>query len=93
MNDRLAEGYYLLGLCQRALQRTGPALVAFERALTIQPTLFRAREELADLYGAEGKTDKRLDQLEALAALDPGPGRAIGLGLAYARAGQSDRAV
>jgi tetratricopeptide (TPR) repeat protein len=93
MNDRLAEGYYLLGVCQRALQRTGPALMAFERALTIQPTLFRAREELADLYGAEGKTDKRLDQLEALAALDPGPARAIGLGLAYARAGQSDRAV
>lgn len=93
MDERLADGYYLLGLCQRGLQRTEPARVAFERALAIQPTLFRAREELADLYGAQGKTDKRLDQLEALAALDPGPARAIALGLAYARAGQSDRAV
>jgi tetratricopeptide (TPR) repeat protein len=93
MNDRLAEGYYLQGLCLRALQRADPARAAFERALTIQPTLFRAREELADLFGAQGKTEKRLDQLEALAALDPGPGRAIALGLAYARAGQLDRAV
>ncbi len=93
MDDRLAEADYLLGLCQRALQQTEPARVAFERALTIQPTLFRAREELADLYGAQGKTEKRLDQLEALAALDPGPARAIALGLAYAGAGQTDRAV
>jgi len=93
MSDRLAEGYYLLGLCQRALSRNDPARAAFERALSIQPTLFRAREELADLYSAQGKTEKRLDQLEALAALDPGPARAIALGLAYARAGQTDRAV
>lgn len=93
MADRLAEGYYLLGLCQRALSHNEPARSAFERALTIQPTLFRAREELADLYGAQGRTERRLDQLEALAALDPGPGRAVALGLAYARAGQTDRAV
>jgi tetratricopeptide (TPR) repeat protein len=93
MDDRLAEGYYLLGLCQRALQRLEPARSAFEHALSIQPTLFRAREELADLYGVQGKTEKRLDQLEALAALDPGSGRAVALGLAYARAGQVDRAV
>lgn len=93
IDDRLAEAYYLLGLCQRALQQPDAARVAFERALTIQPTLFRAREELADLYGAEAKTEKRLDQLEALAALDPGPARAIALGLAYALAAQTDRAV
>jgi tetratricopeptide (TPR) repeat protein len=93
MSDHLAEGYYLLGLCQRALSQSDSARAAFERALAIQPTLFRAREELADLYGAQGKTEKRLDQLEALAALDPGPSRAAALGLAYARAGQADRAV
>src|SRR4029079_12126505 len=93
MADQLAEGYYLLGLCQRALAHNEPARAAFERAVAIQPTLFLAREELADLYGAQGKTEKRLDQLEALAALDPGPSRAIALGLAYARAGQTDRAV
>lgn len=92
-DDRLAEAYYLLGLCERALQRPDAARGALEHALTIQPTLFRARDELADLYAAQGKTEKRLDQLEALAALDPGPSRAITLGLAYARAGQADRAV
>jgi tetratricopeptide (TPR) repeat protein len=93
LSDRLAEGYYLLGLCERALSHNEPARMAFERALAIQPTLYRAREELAELYGAQGKTEKRLDQLEALAALDPGPSRAVALGLAYARAGQTDRAV
>ena len=92
-DDRLAEGYYLLGLSQRALKRTDQARAAFERALSLQPALFRAREELADLYGAQGKTEKRLDQLEALSARDPGPVRAVALGLAYAKAGQSDRAV
>ena len=33
------------------------------------------------------------DQLEGLTALDPGPSRDVALGLAYARAGQTERAV
>jgi tetratricopeptide (TPR) repeat protein len=92
-DDHLAEGYYLLGLCDRGLGRDNDARTALERAITLQPALYAAREELADLYGAEGRTEKRLDQLEALAALDPSPARAVALGAAYARAGQIDRAV
>ena len=52
------------------------------------PALLHAREELADLYGALGRTDDRLTQLEALSRLDPGASREVALGLAYARAGQ-----
>jgi tetratricopeptide (TPR) repeat protein len=93
LDDRLAEADYLLGLCERALGKDEAARTALERAIALEPTLFRARDELADLYGALGRTDRRLDQLEALAALDPSAPRSVALGLAYARAGQADRAV
>ena len=63
------------------------------RAVDFAPTLLPAREELAELYGRLGRIDEHLTQLEALAALDPGPSRSIALGLAYSRAGQIDRAV
>ncbi len=66
---------------------------ALNRAVDLTPALLPAREELADLYGRLGRVDERLTQLEALAALDPGPSRSIALGLAYARAGMIDRAV
>jgi tetratricopeptide (TPR) repeat protein len=93
MDDRFAEAYYLLGLCQREAQHPEAARGALERSVDLQPALVQAREELADLYGAMGKTEGRLTQLEALSALDPGPSREVTLGLAYARAGQADRAV
>ena len=64
-----------------------------KRAIDLSPTLLPAREELAELYGRLGRTDDRLTQLEALVALDPGPRRSIELGLAYSRAGMTDRAV
>ncbi len=93
IDDKFAEAQYLLGLCQRDAQQPQAARQALERAVELQPTLFHAREELADLYGALGRTDDRLTQLERLAALDPGASREVALGLAYARAGQTDRAV
>jgi tetratricopeptide (TPR) repeat protein len=93
LDDHLAEAYYLLGLCERATRRTDAARAALERALALQPTLLLAREELADLYGSLGKTESRLSQLEALAALDPGPKRLIALGAAYAESGERERAV
>jgi tetratricopeptide (TPR) repeat protein len=92
-DERFAEAYYLLGLCQRDAQRPEAARKALERAIELQPAFFHAREELADLYGAMGRTPDRLTQLAALAALDPGPSRDVTLGLAYAHAGQTDRAV
>ena len=57
---------------RRPAQRRG-ADRAGERPSNWRPTLLPAREELADLYGRMGRTDERLTQLEALAALDPGP--------------------
>ncbi len=93
LDERFAEAYYLLGLCQRDAQRLEAARTALERSIELQPALLHAREQLADLYGALGRPDSRLTQLEALTALDPGPSRAVTLGLAYARAGQTEHAV
>lgn len=93
LDDKFAEAQYLLGLCQHDAQQPKLARVALERAVQLQPTLLHAREELADLYGEIGQSEARLNHLEALAALDPGASREITLGLAYARAGQTDRAI
>jgi len=93
LDDNFAEAYYLLGLCRRDAHQPDAAQAALEKALQLQPAMLHAREELADLYGAQGRTDARLAQLEALLGLDPGPSREIALGLAYARAGQHDNAV
>jgi tetratricopeptide (TPR) repeat protein len=93
IDDRFAEAFYLLGLCYRDMQRPRESLRALENAVRIAPALLRAREELADLLGRLGRREDRVVQLEALSELDPGPGRQVALGLAYARTGQFDRAV
>ena len=93
IDDRIPEAHYLLGLCYRDVQQPDPARKSLERAILLQPTLLHAREELADLYRAMGRTDDYLMQLERLGALDPSPSRDVALGLAYARAGQTERAI
>lgn len=90
---RFAEGYYLLGLCLRDAQRLQDARAALERAIAIDPAMLHAREELADLFAALGRTEDRLRQLDALAALSPSASREVALGLDYARAGQPERAI
>jgi tetratricopeptide (TPR) repeat protein len=93
LDDRFPEAYYLLGLCYRDAQQPEAARKALEHAIELQPGLIHAIEELADLYGALGRTEDRLTQLARLTALDPAPSREVALGLAYARAGQTERAV
>lgn len=93
IDDRFAEAYYLLGLCFRDMQKRDDSLRALETSVRLAPAMVHAREELADLYGRLGRPDDRIVQLEALLGLDPGPSRQVALGLAYARAGQFDRAV
>jgi len=95
IDGNFAEAYYLMGLCQRDAQRRSEALVSLQKAIALAPAgaLLQAREELADLYGRLGRTEEWITQLEALKALDPGPVRDVTLGLAYSKAGQSDRAV
>ena len=53
----------------------------------------RARRARRSVYGRMGRREDRIGQLDELAVLDPGPARQVALGLAYARAGQFDRAV
>lgn len=92
-DDHFAEAYYLLGLCERGAQHPEAARTALERSIALQATLLHAREQLADLDAATGRTEDRLQQLKALTALDPGPSREVALGLEYARAGQPELAV
>lgn len=93
LDERIPEAHYLLGLCQRDAQHLEAARQALERAVQLQPTFFHAREELADLYAALGRTDDWLTELGRLAALDPGASRDVALGTAYAKAGQTDLAI
>jgi tetratricopeptide (TPR) repeat protein len=92
-DEQFAEAYYLLGLCQRDAQHPELARRALERSIELQPTLLHAREELADLYGAIGRTESRLTHLLVLSGLDPGVSRQVTLGLAYAHSGQENLAV
>lgn len=94
LDPSFAEAHYVLGLCLKDRGQLSDARAAFERAVVISPALFPARDELADLYRAQGHTRDELEQLEALAALDPArPERLIAVGLAYSRVGNPDAAV
>ncbi len=93
IDDHFAEAYYLLGLCERDAQHPEASRAALERSIALQPALLHAREQLADLDAATGRSEDRLAQLKALTALDPGPSREVALGLEYARTGQPELAV
>jgi tetratricopeptide (TPR) repeat protein len=93
-NEMTAESYYLLGLCLRDARQLSEAQHAFERAVELSPALGAAREELADLYGAQGKRADELDQLQVLAGLDRDHvERQLAVALAQARAGRTESAV
>ncbi len=93
LDDRFAEASYLLGLCLRDDARSGEARDALERAVQLSPAFIPAREALAELYRAHDAANLEIEQLQAIAALDPRPERHMLLGLAYARAGRTDAAV
>ena len=93
INDRFAEAHYLLGLSLRDTDRQ-QSLRALRRALEVNPTFAAAREELARVYEQMGRWQDAIDELEALAALEPSrPERLVNVGLAYARIGRRDTAV
>jgi predicted Zn-dependent protease len=83
---------YLLGLIYRDTNNTARAVQSIELALAIQPDLIPAREELAELYRAEGRGVDEMAQLQILAR-DGQPARKIAIGLAEARQGQIDAAL
>jgi tetratricopeptide (TPR) repeat protein len=93
IDDRFAEAHYLLGLSLRDTDRQ-QSLRALRRALDVNPTFAAAREELARVYEQMGRWQDAIDELEALAALEPSrPERLVNVGLAYARIGRRDTAV
>src|SRR5581483_9451028 len=69
---QLADAYYLLALCLREQNKRDEAVAMLQQALERAPALVPAREELADIFAESGREADRLQQLEALAALDPG---------------------
>ena len=94
IEEKFAEAHYLTGLCLEALGKTDAARASLQRAVTLAPALFDAREQLADLYRRTARTNDHLFHLEALQMLDLGsPSRYVALGLAQAEAGQFDSAV
>lgn len=94
LDARFAEGHYLLGMCLREGRDTAGALRALTRAIEIDGAFVAAREELVDLLEETGRRRDAIEQLEALAALEPArPERLIDVGLAYARWGWTDTAV
>ena len=94
LDDRFSEAWYLLGLCLQDQRQTNDAAFAFQRAAQVAPGFAEPREALAALYRRQNRATERIDQLEALVALDPGRiDRQLALGLAHADAGRPDLAV
>jgi tetratricopeptide (TPR) repeat protein len=91
----MGEAHYVLGLVYRDLNRLADARRALEEAALRSPaSQTAAREALADVHLLDGDYARALNQLEALAALEPArPERVVAVGLAQARAGREDAAV
>jgi tetratricopeptide (TPR) repeat protein len=89
-----AQAHYLLGLCLRDLGRLDEAAGVLDTAARLAPGLLAVREARADVFQARGQTARAVDELNALAALEPDrPERAVAVASAYARAGRLDAAV
>lgn len=93
LDEKFAEAHYLHGLVLRELGQAKLAVAALSRAVKLAPALVQARGELSDLYEELDRQADTLRELDALAALDERPERVVALGLAYARAGRTERAV
>jgi len=87
-----APSHYLLGLIYRDTGKSARAIESLELALSLQPDLTAAREELADAYRAEGRVVDEMAQLQLLAR-DGQPARKVAIGMAEARQGQLDAAL
>jgi tetratricopeptide (TPR) repeat protein len=89
-----SEAHYLLALCLREREGDAAAATPLRRAVELNPAFAAARAELADVYAALGRTRARIEQLEALAAIEAArPEGLVAVGLAYARLGRTDAAV
>ena len=94
IDDRSAEAHHLLGMCLRDRRNDAEALRSLLRAVSLNPAFTAARAELAEMLLALGRNREGIQQLEALAALEPSRAeRIVDVGLAYARSGRADTAV
>ena len=95
LDPSLTEALYVLGLVQRDSNQMAAARKSLEEAAKRAPAgQTAAREALAELFLQEGDFGRAINQLEALAALDPSqPERLVAVGLTQARAGRDDAAV
>jgi tetratricopeptide (TPR) repeat protein len=93
LDDSFGEAHYLLGLVLRDTQDLGGAAAALERAVRVAPALAAPREELADLYRAQGRPVDEIAALQALASLDHHADRLVAIALAEARHGEFDDAT
>jgi tetratricopeptide (TPR) repeat protein len=94
LDPRFVEAHYLLALCLRDRSDADAALRALARAVELDAAFVPAREELADLHARAGRQREAIEQLEALAALEPArPERLIAVGLEYARWDRTDTAI
>lgn len=94
LDDRFAEAHYLLGLALRDGGSFESALGELRRAVALEGALIPARQELADLQLARGRVHDAIEQLEAIAALEPSrPERVVDVALTLARTGQREAAV
>lgn len=94
LESGLAEVHLLRGLCLRDEGRLAAARLSLEAATRLAPGLVAPREALAEVYESLGEQPRAIDQLEALAALDPtNHQRLVALGLAHARARRFEAAV
>jgi tetratricopeptide (TPR) repeat protein len=94
LNERLAEAHYLLAMASRSEKRFDDAMRALRRALEIDPTFAAARQELSDLLDDLGRHRAGIEELEALAALEPGRAeRLVSVGLAYTRLERHETAL
>lgn len=94
LDDRFAEAHYLLGLALRDGGSFESALGELRRAVALEGALIPARQELADLQLARGRVHDAIEQLDAIAALEPSrPERVVDVALTLARTGQREAAV
>lgn len=91
----MGEAHYVLGLVQRDLDQMPAARKSLAEAARRSPaSQTAAREALADAYLQDGDYGRAINELEALAALEPTRAdRAVAVGLAQARADREDAAV
>ena len=95
IDPAMGEAHYVLGLVQRDLDQMPAARKSLEEAARRSPaSQTSAREALADVYLQDGDYPRAINQLEALAALEPTRSdRVVAVGLAQSRAGREDAAV